>query len=220
MVGELELADGARAIRPGDIARRRTDGALELLGRAEDEVRWRGMRLRPVLDDVETTLAAHPALQTAATCWQPEHAALVACIVPRRAQAPTREQLDEWLQHTMDDWILPALYVTVDAIPLRADGLPDRRALAALPDVARVLSEQGASEPRTDTERKLAAIWKQVLGVRRVGANDNFFREGGTLTDGLELTGRAREAGIAIEPGDIMFRPTLAELASIADGRR
>src|SRR6185436_5085107 len=216
VVGELALED----VRTGDRARRRADGTLELLGPAEDEPRWRGVRLRPLLRDLETALAAHPAVQAAAACWVPEHEALVGCVVPRRGELPERAQLDEWLQRTMADWILPAAYVAVAAIPPRPDGLPDRRALAASAPVQETLAQRADAEPRTPTERRLAGVWSQVLGVKRPGAHDNLFAEGGTLIDGIELVERARVAGIAIEPGDVMYRPTIAELAAIADARR
>jgi hypothetical protein len=119
----------------------------------------------------------------------------------------------------MTDWILPAAYASIEAIPLRPDGLPDRRALAAMPAVTRALAEQTDAEPRSATERKLAAAWKQVLGGRQPGAHENFFAAGGNLILGLELIARAREAGVRIEPEDVMFRPTIAALAAAADGR-
>jgi non-ribosomal peptide synthetase component F/acyl carrier protein len=225
VIGELVLNDGVRRdetaqqIHTGDLARRRADGALELVGRTDDELRWRGMRLRPILLDLETALAGHPGVQAAAACWEPEREALVACVVPRRAELPARAQLDEWLQRTMADWILPAVFVPVDAIPLRADGLPDRRALAAVPTVTRALEDEAGAEPRSATERRLAAVWRQVLGVRQPRAHDNFFAAGGNLILGLELVWRAREAGIAIEPDDVMYRPTIAALAAAADVR-
>ncbi len=219
VIGALELDGGDGAIATGDVARRRLDGTLELIGRADDELRWRGERLGPILVDLELALASHPGVQTAAACWEPEREALLACVVPRRAELPARAQLDIWLQSTMTDWILPAAYVPVDAIPLRADGLPDRRALAAAPSVGRVLAAVEQAEPHSATERRLAPIWKQVLGVRHVGAHDNFFAQGGTLALGLELIERARAAGIPIEPDDMMYRPTIAELAAVADTR-
>jgi non-ribosomal peptide synthetase component F/aryl carrier-like protein len=219
VTGELALEDGARTIATGDLARRRADGALELVGRAQDELRWRGVRLRPILLDLETALAGHPGVQAAAGCWVPEREALVACVVARRAQPPGRGELDQWLQRTMADWILPAAYASLDAIPLRPDGLPDRDALAAAPAVTRALSDAADAEPRSATERRLAAVWRQVLGVRQPRTHDNFFAAGGNLVLGLELVERAREAGIAIEPGDVMFRPTIAALAAAADAR-
>ncbi|MGN6187538.1 MAG: condensation domain-containing protein, partial [Conexibacter sp.] len=198
VIGALELDDGAGPIATGDVARRRLDGTLEIVGRAADELRWRGKRLAPILVDLERALAAHPAVQAAAAGWEPERAVLVACLVPRRGEVPDRAQLDSWLQDTMTDWILPAAYVAVDAIPLRADGLPDRTALVADPPVARTLDATAEAAPHSATERKLAAIWRQVLGVREVRAHDNFFAPGGNLALGVELVERARAAGIAI----------------------
>jgi non-ribosomal peptide synthetase component F/aryl carrier-like protein len=218
-IGALELGDGERVILTGDLARRRADGALELVGRAEDELRWRGVRLRPILLDLETALAGHPGVQAATACWVPEREALVACVVPRRAQAPAHAQLDEWLQRTMTDWVLPAAFVPIDAIPLRPDGLPDRRALAAMPAVTRAVDDAAGAAPRSATERRLAVVWKQVLGVGQPGAHDNFFAAGGNLALGLELVGRARAAGVPIEPSDVMHRPTIAALAAAADSR-
>ena len=219
VVGALELHDGTHAIATGDLARRRLDGALELIGRAQDEQRWRGVRLRPIFADLELALAAHPGVQAAAACWEPDREALVACVVPRRAQAPDRRELDAWLQRSMTDWILPAAYAALESIPARADGQPDRRALAAAPAVARALHEAAEAEARDATERRIAGLWREVLGVRRVRLHDNFFAAGGMLLDGLELVGRARAAGIAIDPADLMCRPTIAALAAIAERR-
>lgn len=220
VTGALELDDGTGPLATGDLARRGAGGALELVGRAQDELRWRGVRLAPVLDDLERALAQHPGVQAAAACWEPAREALVACLVPRRAQAPEPAELDAWLQRAMADWVLPACYVALDAIPLRPDGLADRRALAGSPAVAQALAEREGAEPRSATERTLADAWKRVLGVRRAGAHESFFAAGGTLIDGVELCERARAAGVAIEPGDVMLRPTIAELAALADARR
>ncbi|HEU4702583.1 MAG TPA: phosphopantetheine-binding protein, partial [Conexibacter sp.] len=171
------------------------------------------------LADLEAALAGHPAVQAAAACWEPQREALAACVVPRRGELPERAQLDTWLQSTMTDWILPAAYVAVEAIPLRGDGLPDRRALAADPTVARTLDAEAAAEPRSATERTLAPLWQQVLGVRRAGARENFFAHGGNLALGVELIERARAAGVPLKPEDVMYRPTIADLAAAADAR-
>lgn len=222
VVGELclEAVDGS-VLHTGDLARRRADGAaLEIFGRISDEVAYRGIRLNPIMRDVETALTAHPGVQAAAVCWEPAHAALVACVVPRRSVVPDARELDDWLQRTMDDWILPAHYATIDDVPVRPDGLPDRRALAAAPAVAHALAAHAASAaPQTRSERKLAAAWKKVLDQRDVGVHDNFFAVGGSLILGLELAGRAREEGVAVEPGLLMYRPSIAELAASADER-
>ncbi|MBS1868335.1 MAG: AMP-binding protein [Actinobacteria bacterium] len=219
VIGALELDDGSGPVATGDLARRGARGALELAGRAQDELRWRGVRLRPILEDLETALAAHPGVAAAAACWHAAREALVACVVPLGAQPPPA-QLEAWLQQTMTDWILPAAYATVAAIPARPDGRPDRDALAALPAVAEALDAAAGGSPRSATERRIAAAWTHALGVRDPGAHDNFFAAGGTLVRGVELVERARAAGVPIEPVDVMLRPTIAELAALADGRR
>jgi non-ribosomal peptide synthetase component F len=218
--GELQL-DGPglpKPVRTGDLARRRADGRLELLGRIADEVRYRGIRLNPVMREIETALTAHPGLQAATTCWVAASESLVACVVARRAEAPGGDELDAWLQRTMADWVLPATYAAVEAVPLRADGLPDRAALAASPAVAQAQARRAAGgAPQTRAERTLAEAWKQVLGVRDVGVHDNFFAAGGTLALGLELISRAAKGGVRVQPGQLLFQPTIAELARLAE---
>jgi non-ribosomal peptide synthetase component F/aryl carrier-like protein len=211
-------APGARLVRSGDLARRRLDGTLELLGRAHDDVRFRGFRLEPVSDELEATLAAHPQLAGAAVAWDAARETLVAYVAGRRGAVPEPAELDRWLQERMADWVLPGRYVAVDSVPRRADGAPDRAALAALPG-ARALGDDdpGRSAPRTRTEKKLQAIWKQVLDAQTVGVHESFFAHGGNLIRGVELIERARAEGISVREEDLMFRPTIAELAALAD---
>jgi non-ribosomal peptide synthetase component F/acyl carrier protein len=212
-------APGARLVKTGDLARRRPDGTLELLGRIADQVRFHGFRLNPCMQALEATLAAHPGVAAAATGWDAATATLTAYVVPRRGVPPDVAELDLWVQGRMEDWVLPARYVAVESVPLRPDGSPDREALARGggeplgPDPAR-----GALASRT--EKKLQAIWKKVLGRRQIGANDSFYTLGGDLIRGVEMMERARRAGIAVSPEDLMVRPTIAELAAIAERAR
>jgi non-ribosomal peptide synthetase component F/acyl carrier protein len=206
----------ARIVRTGDLARRRLDGTLELLGRVADQVRFRGFRLTPCLDAIEQTLAAHPGVAAVATAWDPGRALLTAYLVPRRGAPPETAELDRWLQERMPDWVLPGRYVAVARIPLRPDGSPDRTALASAGGEP-LAPDPDRSAPATRTEKKLQAIWRKLLGRRGIGVNDSFYALGGDLVGGLELIERARRAGIRIDPGDLLLRPTIAELAAIAD---
>lgn len=218
MLRSYERLLGAAATDPD-----RPLGSLELpiAGEAaaraqdEDEVRFRGFRLNPLMALIERALGQHPSVERAAACWDPAASELVGCIVPRRSAAPEPRDLDAWLMRTIDDWILPARYVTVGEIPLRADGSPDRRALAA---IAAATPDDRPTAPQTPAERKLATIWKRVLDRRHVGVRDNFFAAGGNLALGLELIERARTAGIAIDAQELLFRPTIAEMAEAAEG--
>jgi non-ribosomal peptide synthetase component F/acyl carrier protein len=225
-VGELHLggpgvAGGEAGLVPtGDRARRRADGVIEVFGRIADEVRFRGFRLNPVLHDLEGALASHPGVAAAAATWDAASETLVACLVPRRAQPPEPRELDRWLQQHMRDWVLPRRYVAVDAVPRRADGSPDRAALGAGAAPGRVLGDDPArSAPRSRTEKQLAAIFKKVLDRREVGVHESFFALGGALIDGVEAIERARAAGLSLTPPDLMLRPTIAELAEMADER-
>jgi non-ribosomal peptide synthetase component F/aryl carrier-like protein len=209
-------AAGARMVRTGELARRRLDGTLELLGRVDDQVRFRGFRLTPCMQAIEQTLAAHPGVAACATGWDAASAVLTAHVVPRRGAPPETAELDRWLQERMPDWVLPGRYLAVARIPLRADGSPDRAALARAggeplgPDPAR-------AQPATRTEKRLQSVWKKVLGRRGIGVNESFYALGGDLIRGIEMIERARRDGIRVSTEDLMLRPTIAELAAIAE---
>jgi non-ribosomal peptide synthetase component F/acyl carrier protein len=218
-VGELWIeGTGIERTGTGDLARRRFDGTIEVFGRAHDEIRFKGFRLNPIIHDLEAALAAHPGVAAAAATWDPGSESLTAHLVPRRAQPPDPRELDRWLQERMRDWVLPARYVVLDAVPLRADGTPDRAALAARTG-GTPLGEDPGRGPQSRTEKKLVAIWKRVLDRRDVGVRESFFAIGGDLARGVEMLERARAEGIALEPPDLMLRPTIAELAQLAEAR-
>jgi non-ribosomal peptide synthetase component F/acyl carrier protein len=212
-------APGARLVRTGDLARRRPDGTLKLLGRVDDQVHFRGFRLTPCMEAIEATLDGHPGVAACATGWDAASAVLTAYVVPRRGAPPDAAELDRRLQERMPDWVLPGRWVAVPSIPRRADGSPDRAALARGggepfgPDPAR-------AQPATRMEKKLQSVFKKVLGRRGIGVNESFFALGGDLIRGIELIERARRDGIAVDPEDLLLRPTIAELAAIAERGR
>jgi non-ribosomal peptide synthetase component F/acyl carrier protein len=225
-IGELQLggpgiasADTA-GLATGDRARRRADGSIEVFGRIADELRFRGFRLNPVMHDLETALVGHPGVAAAAAVWDAAGETLIACLVPRRAQPPEPRELDRWLQEHMRDWALPRSYVVVESVPRRADGSPDRAALAAQAGGGGSLGDDPArSAPRSRSEKQLVGVFKKVLERREVGVHENFFALGGALITGVEAIERARAAGLSLSPPDLMLRPTVAELAEMADER-
>jgi acyl-coenzyme A synthetase/AMP-(fatty) acid ligase len=209
---------GARLVRTGDLARRRLDGSLELLGRTQDEVRFRGFRLNPCLEELEQALAEHPSVAAAAAGWDAEDELLIGYVVSRRGLAPEPAELDAWLQQRVADWTLPGRYVAIPSLPLRPDGSLDRAALGELTERQPLGDEDPArTAPRTRVEKKLQAVWKKVLGRRDVGVHDSFFALGGDLALGIEMVERAGAAGIAVSTEGLMFRPTIAELAAVAE---
>ena len=182
---------GGRIYATGDLARWREDGVLEYLGRVDQQVKIRGHRIEP--GEIETHLARHPAVAEAVVVARPDPTgapALVAFVVGHPAcPAPPREVLHRHLVGRVPDIMIPALFVTVDALPHMANGKLDRRALPA-PDWDRERNTRQAGRqaaPRTETERRLLALWQQVLGRGDIGVHDNFFEAGGDSLLGAEL---------------------------------
>ncbi|MBJ6641535.1 amino acid adenylation domain-containing protein [Streptomyces sp. DHE7-1] len=133
----------------------------------------------------------------------------------RRPGSPAAE-LRAHLASGLPDYMLPAAFVTVPELPLTANGKVDRRRLPA-PDWS-AGGERAHRAPRTDTERILAAIWAELLGVDQVGVDDNFFMLGGDSILSIQVVSRARTAGLALSPRDLFRHPTVAELAAATGG--
>ncbi|BDH12172.1 non-ribosomal peptide synthase/polyketide synthase [Streptomyces hygroscopicus] len=202
---------GARMYRTGDCARRDGQGLLEYLGRTDEQVKVRGFRIEP--GEIEAALLGHPEVGDAVVV-APEHAGrkrLVAYVVPTGSQTPPAEELRVRLRRTLPDYMVPAVFVPLERIPRTSSGKTDRRALPAPP----VQLDAGTPyvAPRTETETGLAGIWAEVLGVPRVGVEDNFFALGGDSILSIQIVSRARRAGLALTSKDVFRHQTIAELA-------
>ncbi|HET7460821.1 MAG TPA: amino acid adenylation domain-containing protein [Longimicrobium sp.] len=205
---------GARMYRTGDRVRWRADGELEYLGRLDQQVKVRGYRIEP--GEVEAALAAHPAVREAAVALHGDagERKLVGYLVATGPE-PTADALRGFLKERLPDYMVPSVFVTLDALPLTGSGKVDRNALPA-PDARRLKTGTGYAAPRTDAEAALAAIWAEVLGVERVGVDDNFFALGGDSIVSIQIVARANEAGLRVQPRHVFTHQTVAELASIA----
>ncbi|MFJ7907175.1 non-ribosomal peptide synthase/polyketide synthase [Kitasatospora sp. NPDC096204] len=206
---------GSRMYRTGDRVRWSADGELDYLGRADDQVKVRGFRIE--LGEVEAALARHPRVAAAAArvVDQDGHKRLVGYAVPRDGALPDPAQWRDFLGRTLPDHLVPALVVPLERLPLGATGKLDRRALPVP-----VPAAQGTGsdrQPGTDTERTLAAIWREVLGVPEVSADDNYFALGGDSILGIQIVSAARRAGLALTPRHLFAHQTLAELARAAE---
>ncbi|MBD0673127.1 non-ribosomal peptide synthetase, partial [Streptomyces sp. CBMA156] len=218
---------GSRMYRTGDRVRWSADGALGYLGRADDQVKVRGFRIE--LGEVEAALARHPRVAAAAArvVDQDGHKRLVGYAVPRDGALPDPAEWRSFLGRTLPDHLVPALVVPLERLPLGATGKLDRRALPVPAPAAGSTGSTGSTgnigstgndrPPRTDTERALAAIWREVLGVPEVGADDNYFTLGGDSILGIQVVSAARRAGLALTPRDLFAHQTLAELARAAE---
>ncbi|MGW0927659.1 non-ribosomal peptide synthase/polyketide synthase [Streptomyces sp. NPDC002644] len=205
---------GARMYRTGDRVRRDANGQLEFLGRTDEQVKIRGFRIEP--GEVEAALLAHPDVADAAVAAR-EHAGrtlLVAYLAPAADRVPPADELRVLLRRTLPDHMVPAAYVPLARIPRTSGGKTDRRALPAPPVQPDTTTPYVA--PRPGVEERLAALWAEVLGVERVGAQDNFFALGGDSILSIQIVSRARRAGLALTTKDVFRHQTVAELALCA----
>ncbi len=163
-----------------------------------------------------TTWAAPTVAAAAARVSERDgHRRLVAYAVPRGSTAPDPVALRDFLARTLPDHLVPAVVVPLERLPLGATGKLDRN---ALPDPVWPAAADGDGvPPRTDTEKALAAIWAEVLGVPDVGAQDNYFTLGGDSILGIQIVAAARRAGFALTPRHLFRHQTIAELAAAAE---
>ncbi|MGW6918286.1 amino acid adenylation domain-containing protein [Kitasatospora sp. NPDC054939] len=209
-------APGARMYRTGDLARWRPDGTLDYLGRADHQIKVRGYRVEP--GEIEAALTALPGITQALVLARGEGVRqnLVAYLEhPGDAPAPAAD-LRTALARTLPDYMVPARYVVLDRMPLLAHGKVDRAALPE-PEDAPVAGTRVA--PEGDTERTIAAIWADLLGLPEVGATDDFFDLGGHSLLATQVVARMRRAfpELATPVGvmDLFKYPTVRRLAEL-----
>ncbi|WP_447009228.1 non-ribosomal peptide synthase/polyketide synthase [Saccharothrix hoggarensis] len=197
---------GARMYRTGDRVRWVAGGsrgaALEYLGRDDDQVKVRGFRIE--LGEVEAAVLRHPDVTQAAVVAREHngHQRLVAYTVG------TAADLAGWLKERLPDYLVPSVFVPMDALPATPSGKVDRRALPTP-----TFTEAGYVAPEPGVATTLAGIWADVLGVERVGARDNFFALGGDSILSMQVVSRARQAGLKLTSKDVFLRQTVADLA-------
>jgi amino acid adenylation domain-containing protein len=170
---------GARLYRTGDLARYLPDGNLEFLGRADHQVKIRGYRIE--LEEIESVLGQHPAVREAVVIAQeeaPGDKRLVAYLVNAPGHQPTASDLRGFLQEKLPAYMVPAVFVPLESLPLLSNGKVDRRALPE-PGRTRPDFRKAFVAPRDALELKLTHLWEDVLGVRPIGVRDNFFELGG-----------------------------------------
>ncbi|MCY9440287.1 AMP-binding enzyme, partial [Bacillus atrophaeus] len=165
---------GERMYRTGDLVRWTTEHGIEYIGRIDQQVKVRGYRIE--LSEIEVRLAQLSAVQDAAVAAVKDNAgntALCAYVTPEDADT---ESLKSALKDTLPDYMIPAYWVTMDELPVTANGKVDRKSLPQ-PDIEAQSAAYKA--PETEIEELLAAIWQDVLGIPDIGISDNFFTLGG-----------------------------------------
>jgi amino acid adenylation domain-containing protein/non-ribosomal peptide synthase protein (TIGR01720 family) len=200
---------GERLYKTGDVARRLDSGDIEYLGRADDQVKIRGFRIE--LGEIESVLCQHPAVREAVVIARGQR--LVAYVVS--AAPPAIDELRSFVKTQLPEYMTPAAFVVLAALPLTNNGKVDRRALPE-PDAQRPELSAQYVAPRTPAEEALAGIWSQVLRIARIGVHDNFFALGGDSILSIQIIARARQAGLALTPKHLFENQTVAELAAVA----
>ncbi|MDY7092840.1 MAG: beta-ketoacyl synthase N-terminal-like domain-containing protein [Acidobacteriota bacterium] len=204
---------GGRMYRTGDRSRYWADGNLEFLGRLDAQVKVRGYRIE--LGEIAAALTDHESVCDAAVIVRedtPGDQRLVAYMVPEEGMEVSGGELRPYLQQKLPDYMVPSRYVTLDSLPVTANGKLDREALPE-PEGDRPELEQAYVDPESEVEQTIADLWQQVLGVDRVGRHDNFFELGGhsLLLTQIHLDLQQKHPELTLV--DLFTYPTVASLA-------
>ncbi|MFI1195236.1 amino acid adenylation domain-containing protein [Micromonospora sp. NPDC020750] len=213
-------ADGSSLYHTGDVVRWRSGGVLEFLGRTDDQVKISGFRIEP--GEVENTLLDHPAVAGAAVVVDdsPAGRRLVAYVVPPASRpGPGATELRLWLAERLPPYLVPTAYVSLTALPLTEHGKLDRAALPAA-EAERPDLRVALRTPQTDTERAVAAICAELIGLDQVGLDDDFFALGGHSLLAMRLVARVNETfGTDVALARFLRTPTVAGLVAALDTR-
>ncbi|MFF2011017.1 amino acid adenylation domain-containing protein [Streptomyces sp. NPDC058195] len=205
--------DGSRLYRTGDLARFAPDGTLDFLGRADNQIKIRGMRLET--EDVEVSLAEHPGVRHSCVVAKKNTAGgtyLTGYVIPATGHEGLRaETVKEWAARHMVEYMVPAHLVVLTEFPLTANGKIDR---AALPEP--VIATDGAAEPVTEEERLVCAAAAKVLRLERTGTDQDFFQLGGDSILAISLLSALREDGLHVTARQIFTHSRLGALAAVA----
>ncbi|WP_411379766.1 amino acid adenylation domain-containing protein [Pseudomonas sp. MPB26] len=200
---------GDRLYRSGDRVRYQADGNLEFLGRTDFQLKLRGLRLEP--GEIEARLIEHVAVREAVVLVRDER--LVAYFTVRDGHAePCIEHLRKHVLQQLPEYMAPAAFVRLAAMPLTPNDKIDRKAFPA-PGAEHLLSRAYVA-PEGDIEQAVARVWAETLGIEQVGRNDNFFELGGHSLLAVSLVARMRQAGLHVDASTLFSQPTLAALAA------
>ncbi len=215
--------EGDRVYRTGDRVRRLDDGRIEFLGRTDDQVKIRGYRVE--LGEIERTLREHPGIEQCIVILNTDGGdqQLIAYVVPKQSgyavshsDRPTSENVSALAAARLPDYMVPGAIMFIAEIPLTANGKVDRNTLPK-PDAA---AQQASAyvAPRTETETKLAQIWKDVLKKEQIGATDNFLELGGHSLFAIRVLGKiSKTFGVRLPLRTLFDAPTVEGLAGIIE---
>jgi amino acid adenylation domain-containing protein len=203
----------SRLYHTGDIGRRRSDGCLEVLGRRDQQVKVRGYRVHP--GEIELTLAEHPDVHEAvvtARAGADGGMRLTAYVVPRPSAPVRGGALRQFLRERLPGYMVPSAFIPLEVLPVNAHGKLDRAALP--PPTAGDTREAEFVRPRSPLEHQIVELWEELLGVRPIGSNDDFFDLGGdSLLAATFATAFEAATDRPLSPGVLFESSTVAALA-------
>ncbi|WP_367867928.1 non-ribosomal peptide synthase/polyketide synthase [Pedobacter sp. WC2423] len=202
------LYNAERLYKTGDKARRLPDDHIEFLGRADEQVKIRGYRIE--LDEITSVLNLIVPGIVVAKEDSLGNKRLIAYMVADKNEE--REDIIQHLKAQLPDYMIPALFMMLDSLPLTTNGKVDKKALPD-PDAVSLLTN-AYEAPRDETEQQLAVIWEELLGLGRVGIYDSFFELGGDSIICIQLVSRANKHGFTLQPQDVFEYQTIAALAA------
>ncbi len=213
--------EAARLYKTGDLARFLPDGSIEYQGRADDQVKIRGFRIE--LGEIEAALRqAEEVREVCLSTLRDKDAGadggqtrIVAYIVAQPGVTPQIENLRAALKQKLPEYMIPAHFVFLDALPLTNNGKIDRKALPAPANLRPNMASEFVA-PRNAQEKFLVEVWCKVLGLSEIGVLDNFFALGGDSLRGVQAIGQARALGLNLALVDLFAHQTIASLASLA----
>ncbi len=210
---ESPFVAGERLYRSGDRVLQRIDGSLEFKGRNDDQVKINGLRIEP--GDIQACLLRQPGVREAVVLVRDDQPGGQRLVAYYTGEPVTVEMLRESLYAQLPEYMVPALYVHLQALPLSPNGKLDRKALP-VPGADAGLARPYLA-PEGETETLLARLWAELLGIERVGRHDNFFELGGHSLLAVSLIARLRQEGLEADVRALFEHPTLARYAAITE---
>jgi amino acid adenylation domain-containing protein len=215
------FVEGERMYRTGDLARWLPDGTIEFVGRRDRQLKIRGFRIEP--GEIESVLERHPRVGTAAVAVHEDESgspALVAYLTPAGDKRPAPDELRSYVAEYVPAYMVPAAWMVLEQLPTTPNGKVDVAALP-VPEFDRAASVGEFLAPQTDSEKAIAAIWSDMLGIEQIGVGDNFFALGGHSLLAVRLFAQIESRlGVKLPLASLFGAGTVGELARLVDEER
>jgi len=207
--------DDGKVYKTGDLGRWRSDGTIEYIGRGDEQVKVRGYRIE--LGEIESVLSECPGVRGCVVVAREDEQGdkrLAGYVVPE--EMFDKQVTEDYLRERLPEYMVPRQWVQLEVLPLTANGKVDRK---GLPEPGFVMNEAEYVAPRNELEAALAGIWREVLGLERVGIYNNFFEMGGDSIIAIQMVSRLRRAGYSVQLQQLFQYQTIARLSAAVPAR-